>query len=266
MQQTLKHIEKFLSKPVSVPQSSTSSRNDMSFYGSPTYICSSSSNTSSSNTSSEKKESKQDSGASAYLLAVAGATALLGTGAYFVTHDSLDYYDRKKLLKEIDASLDELKSYRHIISNKIECKECHQQIESTSRLDFKRCKCNAVAVDGGFDYLYRFGTQFIELSQVENPPEVSLLEETRKFIVEAQQYSKLNIMAKSNIIGCSTVILMGGLFVDGFFTSFTGVLCGLGVVLGAVSLGVNWSIKTKTAEECERRRLELLDVLKSLSK
>ena len=41
-------------------------------------------------------------------------------------------------------------------------------IESTYRHDFKYCKCGAVAVDGGKDYLRRLGNldNFEELSKV----------------------------------------------------------------------------------------------------
>lgn len=44
-----------------------------------------------------------------------------------------------------------------IIVNKIKCKKCGDIIESTYRHDFKFCKCGAVAVDGGNDYLKESG-------------------------------------------------------------------------------------------------------------
>ena len=44
-----------------------------------------------------------------------------------------------------------------VIVNKIRCKKCGEIIESTHRHDFKICKCGAVAVDGGHDYLRRSG-------------------------------------------------------------------------------------------------------------
>lgn len=55
-----------------------------------------------------------------------------------------------------------------IILNKIKCKKCGDEIESCSVHDFKFCKCGAVAVDGGLDYLRRCGNQedWEELSQV----------------------------------------------------------------------------------------------------
>ena len=46
-----------------------------------------------------------------------------------------------------------------IIINKIKCKKCGDIIESTHRHDFKFCKCGAVAVDGGKDYLRRLGNE-----------------------------------------------------------------------------------------------------------
>lgn len=46
-----------------------------------------------------------------------------------------------------------------IIINKIKCKKCGEIIESKHRHDFKFCKCGAVAVDGGKDYLRRLGNQ-----------------------------------------------------------------------------------------------------------
>lgn len=50
---------------------------------------------------------------------------------------------------------------RKIVKNKIKCKKCGDIIESVSVNDFKFCKCGAVAVDGGFDYLRRCGNLFI---------------------------------------------------------------------------------------------------------
>ena len=54
-----------------------------------------------------------------------------------------------------------------IITNKIRCKKCGDIIESTHRHDFKFCKCGAVAVNGGKDYLRRCGNheEWEELSE-----------------------------------------------------------------------------------------------------
>jgi len=56
-----------------------------------------------------------------------------------------------------------------ILINKIRCNKSGDEIESTHRHDFKFCKCGAVAVDGGLDYLRRCGDlkNFTELSEYE---------------------------------------------------------------------------------------------------
>lgn len=56
-----------------------------------------------------------------------------------------------------------------IVVNKIRCNKCGDEIESIDRHDFKYCKCGAVAVDGGKDYLRRCGNRedWEELSQTE---------------------------------------------------------------------------------------------------
>ena len=48
---------------------------------------------------------------------------------------------------------------KKIVRNRIKCKKCGEIIEGTSRHDFKFCKCGAVAVDGGKDYLRRVGSK-----------------------------------------------------------------------------------------------------------
>ena len=59
---------------------------------------------------------------------------------------------------------------RKIIVNKIQCKKCGDIIESKTVHDFKFCKCGAIAVDGGHDYLRRAGNleDYICLSVCEN--------------------------------------------------------------------------------------------------
>jgi hypothetical protein len=42
-----------------------------------------------------------------------------------------------------------------ILSNQVKCLECGDEIYSAYRHDFKYCKCGAVGVDGGMDYLKR---------------------------------------------------------------------------------------------------------------
>ena len=60
-----------------------------------------------------------------------------------------------------------------ILVNKIRCKKCNDIIESTHRHDFKCCKCGAVAVDGGRDYLRR-------CRDLENWEELSIFKTTDK--------------------------------------------------------------------------------------
>lgn len=56
-----------------------------------------------------------------------------------------------------------------ILINKIRCKKCNDVIESVSRHDFKSCRCGAVSIDGGRDYLRRGGNSedWEELSKYE---------------------------------------------------------------------------------------------------
>ena len=58
---------------------------------------------------------------------------------------------------------------RKIVSNKAKCKCCNTIIESHHRHDFKWCKCKAIAVDGGKDYIRRVGEldTIVELSTYE---------------------------------------------------------------------------------------------------
>ena len=44
-----------------------------------------------------------------------------------------------------------------ILQNQIRCKKCGDEPFSAHRHDFKYCKCGAVAVDGGMEYLKRVG-------------------------------------------------------------------------------------------------------------
>ena len=44
-----------------------------------------------------------------------------------------------------------------IIRNSGKCLKCGDEIESKHRHDFVECKCGAIAVDGGKEYLRRVG-------------------------------------------------------------------------------------------------------------
>ena len=56
-----------------------------------------------------------------------------------------------------------------ILKNKVQCKKCEDIIESKHVHDFRRCKCGAIFVDGGRDYLRRggFREDIIELSETD---------------------------------------------------------------------------------------------------
>lgn len=60
------------------------------------------------------------------------------------------------------------KFYREkVIVNKIKCNLCGDEIESKHGHDFRTCKCGAVSVDGGKNYLRRLGYRqdWTELSE-----------------------------------------------------------------------------------------------------
>lgn len=44
-----------------------------------------------------------------------------------------------------------------ILSNQVRCHSCNDTPYSANRHDYKSCKCGAIAVDGGMDYLRRVG-------------------------------------------------------------------------------------------------------------
>lgn len=54
-----------------------------------------------------------------------------------------------------------------IITNRIQCKNCHDIIESHYRHDYALCSCRRVGVDGGKSYLKRIGRKdnYVELSE-----------------------------------------------------------------------------------------------------
>jgi len=61
------------------------------------------------------------------------------------------------------------KESEKIIVNKIRCKKCGEEIESTHRHEYKTCRCGAVSVDGGHEYLRRCGNyeDWEEMSVIE---------------------------------------------------------------------------------------------------
>ena len=59
-----------------------------------------------------------------------------------------------------------------IIRNAVQCTNCWDIIESTSRHDFRTCSCGKVSVDGGHDYLsrcYESADGYIDLSETIDP-------------------------------------------------------------------------------------------------
>lgn len=53
-----------------------------------------------------------------------------------------------------------------IIRNSAQCRLCNDEIESKSHHDFVSCKCGAISLDGGHDYIRRIGDpkNFIDTS------------------------------------------------------------------------------------------------------
>lgn len=51
--------------------------------------------------------------------------------------------------------------------NRIQCRKCGDIITSETRNDFKYCKCEAIAIDGGLEYARRVGNKcdIIELTE-----------------------------------------------------------------------------------------------------
>ena len=46
---------------------------------------------------------------------------------------------------------------RNITRNAAQCRKCNELIESSHVHDLKSCKCGAIFVDGGLDYIKRGG-------------------------------------------------------------------------------------------------------------
>ena len=59
-----------------------------------------------------------------------------------------------------------------ILSNKARCRKCGEVVESVEVHDFRTCKCGAISVDGGREYLERLGNaeDIEEMSEVEELP------------------------------------------------------------------------------------------------
>jgi hypothetical protein len=46
---------------------------------------------------------------------------------------------------------------KKLIQNEAQCRKCEDIIFSAHRHDFKRCRCGAIAIDGGMSYIRRVG-------------------------------------------------------------------------------------------------------------
>lgn len=58
---------------------------------------------------------------------------------------------------------------RKILKNRGMCLKCGQTVESVNVHDFAECRCGAIAVDGGHEYLRRLGEgkDFREMSVIQ---------------------------------------------------------------------------------------------------
>lgn len=77
-----------------------------------------------------------------------------------------------------------------ILSNQVRCTLCGDEPFSRSVHDYRSCKCGAVAVDGGMQYLKRVGGSYKELS-IELPD--PLVKELRE-VIEDDSKNSLGIL------------------------------------------------------------------------
>lgn len=57
-----------------------------------------------------------------------------------------------------------------IVSNRVQCLDCNDVIESRYRHDFQTCSCGATSVDGGKDYQRILGNSWKDLSVTTDDP------------------------------------------------------------------------------------------------
>ncbi len=60
-----------------------------------------------------------------------------------------------------------------IIRNRARCTKCDDVIESRHRHDFVRCKCGAIAVDGGKAYIRRCFGEISDIDELSEFEEIS---------------------------------------------------------------------------------------------
>lgn len=79
--------------------------------------------------------------------------------------DSYEYKDHFKFcprcgkcfVEKNEPAIKEIKYDTKILRNSAKCLKCGDEIESKSVHDFVSCKCGAISVDGGHEYLRRVG-------------------------------------------------------------------------------------------------------------
>ena len=78
-----------------------------------------------------------------------------------------------------------------ILSNQARCVQCGDEPYSAHRHDFRYCKCGAMAVDGGMDYLRRLGNpaDIVDLS-------ISITEDDYDVLVKAINDDSKNDLGK----------------------------------------------------------------------
>ena len=87
-----------------------------------------------------------------------------GTKDYRSNFDAIDWADTGNEDGPADTERP-----RRLIRNAARCKRCGDIVESRHRHDFRPCKCGAVTVDGGLDYLRRCG----DIADIEDLSEYS---------------------------------------------------------------------------------------------
>lgn len=101
------------------------------------------------------------------------------TGDRIVSKSSEDYrnnYD--KIFRK-----EKPKSKPIIVSNKVQCKQCGDIIESKHRHDFVSCSCGKVMIDGGREYMRWLGNfeDFIDLSEITSEDESGFARSSETF-------------------------------------------------------------------------------------
>jgi hypothetical protein len=67
-----------------------------------------------------------------------------------------------------------------LVTNKLQCLNCNDIIESTSRHDYVKCSCGGCTTDGGLEYLHRstnINVKSVDLSTYSNVPHWALRHE-----------------------------------------------------------------------------------------